>query len=260
MIPASDQERSLVSSSADSNDPTRDYLNKMRHYDAPHATDIVLDASGMMLLQSIVARLDRLQKNIGHGHFYLLSFDEALKHAQKSSIGSFTREEKEFLDAIFHTDASRYGFLDSKPLTSLTASIPRAHIVKVAGMGNYLYRGDALETWNSITRTMGSEVILTSGIRGIIKQMHLFLLKALNNGGNLSLASRSLAPPGYSYHAVGDFDVGQRGFGIHNFTSSFTESDVFHKLSDLGFISMRYPQDNFLGVRFEPWHVKVAHS
>ncbi len=51
---------------------------------------------------------------------------------------------------------------------------------------------------------------LTSGVRGVAKQFILFLAKAEANGGNLSLASRSLAPPGYSYHGVGDFDVGEK--------------------------------------------------
>jgi LAS superfamily LD-carboxypeptidase LdcB len=74
---------------------------------------------------------------------------------------------------------------------------------------------------------LGNKVILTSGIRSIIKQLTLFLNKAYKNNGNISLASRSLAPPGYSYHAIGDFDVGQVGFGVANFTEKFTTTKVF---------------------------------
>jgi len=72
------------------------------------------------------------------------------------------------------------------------------------------------------------------------------------------MASRSLAPPGYSFHGVGDFDVGKKGYGIDNFTEKFTKTDVYKKLNDLGYIRFRYHQDNYLGVRFEPWHIKVV--
>ena len=58
----------------------------------------------------------------------------------------------------------------------------------------------------------------------------LFLSKAHESKGNLSMASRSLAPPGYSYHGISDFDVGQVGFGVNNFTEKFTDTDVFKKL------------------------------
>ena len=92
----------------------------------------------------------------------------------------------------------------------------------------------------------------------IVKQFVLFLAKAYRNNGNLSLASRSLAPPGYSYHGVGDFDIGQAGYGAANFTDRFTETNVFRSLSRLGYVDLRYEKDNRLGVRFEPWHIKAV--
>ncbi len=92
----------------------------------------------------------------------------------------------------------------------------------------------------------------------MIKQFLLFLNKAYNYDGNLSLASRSLAPPGYSYHGIGDFDVGQVGLGADNFTQRFTTTEVYRKLKDLGYIKIRYVEDNMLGVRFEPWHINVG--
>jgi LAS superfamily LD-carboxypeptidase LdcB len=100
--------------------------------------------------------------------------------------------------------------------------------------------------------------VLTSGVRSIVKQLYLFMRKAERADGNLSLASRSLAPPGYSFHAIGDFDVGKRGLGGANFTQAFARTDVYRRLVDLGFVEMRYPQQNLLGVRFEPWHIRVA--
>jgi LAS superfamily LD-carboxypeptidase LdcB len=109
-----------------------------------------------------------------------------------------------------------------------------------------------------IRRALGDDLVLTSGLRSVTKQFMLFLSKAARSGGNLSQASRSLAPPGYSFHGVGDFDVGQRGYGSDNFTWRFTESPVYAKLIDLGFTRLRYTEKNALGVRFEPWHIKVV--
>ena len=48
----------------------------------------------------------------------------------------------------------------------------------------------------------------------MVKQMHLFLAKPRQSNGNLSKASSSLAPPGYSFHGIGDFDVGKIGLGL----------------------------------------------
>lgn len=244
----------------DASTAVRDYLYKMRNFDEVHPTDIILSPEQFALLCGLVDRLGRLQRHIGHGFFYILSMDEALRYARRPSIGAFTRQELDFIESVFHADAAAYGFLGKKPLTSLTSSIPSREVFKVPGMGNYVYRGAPLSTWETIRKIMGDQVVLTSGVRGIVKQLHLFLAKAQSSNGNLSLASRSLAPPGYSFHGVGDFDVGQRGYGIRNFTSDFTQCEVFRELEERGFITLRYPRDNFLGVRFEPWHVKVASA
>jgi LAS superfamily LD-carboxypeptidase LdcB len=111
--------------------------------------------------------------------------------------------------------------------------------------------------YEKLRKRVGDQLYLTSGIRGVVKQFLLFLDKAHNNNGNLSLASRSLAPPGYSYHGIADFDVGQTGFGALNFTGKFTTTEVFKKLEDMDYVTIRYPKDNLKGVRFEPWHIKV---
>ena len=91
-----------------------------------------------------------------------------------------------------------------------------------------------------------------------MKQFLLFFNKAHDSGLNLSMASRSLAPPGYSFHGIGDFDVGQVGFGAANFTERFATTEVFRRLKDQGFVKLRYCRDNLLGVRFEPWHIKAT--
>ena len=99
---------------------------------------------------------------------------------------------------------------------------------------------------------MGPELLLTSGIRNVVKQMHLFLVKALQSDLNLSKASRSLAPPGHSFHCIGDFDVGKIGLGELNFT------EEFRRMVNLGYIDIRYTDTNLYGVRYEPWHIKIA--
>jgi len=129
--------------------------------------------------------------------------------------------------------------------------------VKIPYSGNYLYKDRSVEIFESIKRELGDQVVLTSGVRSVMKQFLLFLNKVYNSDGNLSLASRSLAPPGYSFHGNGDFDVGQAGYGKLNFTSHFTETEVYKRLSEMGYLKLRYPQNNRLGVRYEPWHIKI---
>ena len=82
---------------------------------------------------------------------------------------------------------------------------------------------------------------------------------------NLSAVSRSLAPPGYSWHAQHDFDIGLKSgkFKPYNFRKEFILTPLFVTLFSKGFIhlrDLRYQQDNELGVRFEPWHIQVGSS
>ena len=67
----------------------------------------------------------------------------------------------------------------------------------------------------------------------------------LNNSGKFYLTYRN------------PFDVGQKGYGKLNFTGTFTETEVYKRLSELGYLQLRYPADNQLGVRYEPWHIKI---
>lgn len=239
-------------------DHIKDYLYKMRLFDEYHQEDFHLDCKRYGLLESSLRRLKRLQLTVGHGNFHLLNFDDALKIARNySRVGRFPKAELHFLEMIFHESAALYGFFGEKPLKNLTTRIKRHEVAKVPHTGNYLYKGLSVETYKKVKQALGDQVILTSGVRSIVKQFLLFLNKAYKSKGNLSLASRSLAPPGYSFHGIGDFDVGQVGFGAANFTERFTTTKVYRKLAHLGYVKLRYEQDNLLGVRFEPWHIKV---
>jgi hypothetical protein len=236
----------------------KDYLHKMDNFDHPHSGDIILEKKQLALLNACVSRLKRLQSMAGHGNFNILSFDEGLAIAHRyPKVGSFTKEELDFLEKIFYSDSAIYGFWGEKPIDSITTRINERKVVNISGSGNYLYKGKPREMYEKLRKRVGDQLYLTSGIRGVVKQFLLFLDKAHNNNGNLSLASRSLAPPGYSYHGIADFDVGQTGFGALNFTGKFTTTEVFKKLEDMDYVTIRYPKDNLKGVRFEPWHIKV---
>ena len=239
-------------------DHIKDYLHKMTNFNQPHADDIIIDDMTYRLLKSTVKRIRRLQRCVGHGNFQILGWDDGLKIARHyPQVKKFSKEEISFLEMIFFSHAKRYGFFGQKPLKKLTYRINRKNVAKIPYTGNYLYKGLSLEIYNKVKQQVGDQLILTSGIRSVMKQFLLFLNKAYKNNGNLSLASRSLAPPGYSFHGIGDFDVGQAGLGSANFTDRFAATRVYSRLNDLGYLKFRYPQQNMLGVRFEPWHIKI---
>ncbi|MCB1644121.1 MAG: M15 family metallopeptidase [Pseudomonadales bacterium] len=235
------------------------YLEKMRDFDSHDSKDVMLEPERYPLLVNTFKRLDRVQNLVGHGNFNIVSFDEMVSYGkQYASVGEFTPQELAFIDELFSEEASRYGFFGEKVTARLTEKVSDKDRVKVRGTGHFLFRGDSETFYQKLRKDMGSSIVLTSGIRSVVKQTHLFLAKTIQSKGNLSRASRSLAPPGHSFHGVGDFDVGKVGFGSRNFTADFAETPEFKKLVDLGYVNIRYPKNNLLGVRYEPWHIKVV--
>jgi len=240
-------------------DHIRDYIHKMKHFDSPHRDDIKIDRAGYHTFKSMVKRLNRLEEVVGHGRFHILGFDEGISLARDFSfIGEFPREELDLMEDLFYRDAAQYGFLGDKTLPGITDRINKNDVIYISQQGNYLYKGRSFEMFKKMRQQAGENVTLTSGVRGVMKQFLLFLNKAYKNQGNLSLASRSLAPAGYSFHGNGDFDVGQAGFGALNFTEKFTTTDAYQNLCDLGYLTLRYELDNLVGVRFEPWHIRIT--
>lgn len=234
-------------------------LRKIADFDRPWDDDHWLGAERRPLLRAVVERLDRAQRLIGHGHFNIVGFDELLRYARNHpAIGAFPAAETAFLDEVFHADPTIYGFFGAKVTTGMTEEITRRTVRKIGGTGHYLLRGASLEQYERIRQDLGDRVFLTSGVRSVVKQFHLFLAKAVVTDGNLSQASRSLAPPGFSYHAAGDFDVGKTGAGLDNFTEAFARTDEYRRMIDLGYVDIRYTERNPYGVRHEPWHIKVA--
>ncbi len=236
----------------------KDYLHKMHNFDAHHPGDLYVSPARAPIFHSVRNRLLRVQRTVGYGNFHLIGFDEVLQVARGySRVGTFPGRELDFIEEMFYRDAAEYGFLGPKAIRNLTEHIHRSSTVKIHRTGNHLYRGSPVALYHKLRKKVGSDAILTSGIRSVMKQFLLFLNKAQGSELNLSMASRSLAPPGYSFHGTGDFDVGQAGFGAANFTERFTTTGVFRRLTDQGFVKLRYCRNNFLGVRFEPWHIKV---
>lgn len=234
-------------------------LEKVRNFENEFVDDIYLNEDKRKLLHSLALRLEKLQSVVGHGNFNVLSLDHAIRYGRKySKMGRFTREELTFMDEIFETRASDYGFFGDKVSAKMSDMVPSKEIIKVPYSGHYLFRDVSLAYYEKLKGDVGRNVILTSGIRSNIKQMYLFLNKTIASDYNLSKASRSLAPPGHSYHGVGDFDVGRIGWGAKNFTGQFAQTDEFKRMEDLGYIQIRYTADNQLGVRYEPWHIKVV--
>lgn len=243
----------------DEGEEVKDYLHRMRFPDNHYAQDYLASEKNRPTLDQVCERLKRIQRIVGYGNFNIISFDEAIKTARRyGRVGAFKTAETELIEQLFYADAGIYGFSGEKPMEKLTESISLKDVSKIPGTGHYLFRGKPMELYDDIRRSIGDQLILTSGIRGVVKQMALFLDKASRHEGNLSLASRSLAPPGYSFHGTGDFDVGRSGWGSLNFTEAFARTKEFKRLTDLGYIDIRYPINNRLGVRFEPWHIKIG--
>ena len=237
----------------------RDNLQKIKNFNQTFSEDVFLSGRKRMISETILNKITKVQKLIGFGNFNLISFDEMLNYARRfNQIGRFSKTELAVIDEIFFYDANKYGFHGNKVIKDLTSKINKKDTIKIAGSGHYLFQGDALTKFNSLKKDVGPDLILTSGVRSVVKQLQLFLAKLHASDGNLSLASRSLAPPGHSYHGIGDFDVGKKGFGKLNFTAQFSNTEEYKKLIELKYIDIRYTKNNNIGVRYEPWHIKVV--
>ena len=222
------------------------------------STDIYLSRDEWKLLISVNNRLKRVKNYVGYANFNLISFNDALLYGRHyPKIGAFTKEELEFTDKLFYEDPSKYGFYGEKITLSITNTIKKKDVKKIPRTGHYLFRGKAQQDYEFLKDDVGHSIILTSGVRNVVKQLSLYCNKIYSCGGNMTKASISIAPPAYSYHTISDFDVGRKGWGHKNFTADFATTHEFKKMKELSYIGMRYNKNNKDGVRFEPWHVEV---
>ncbi len=223
-----------------------------------NTTDVYLSRDEFIILTSVNSRLKRLKRFVGFANFNLISFNKALIYGRNYSIiGSFTKEEIALMDRLFYEKPSDYGFYGHKTCLNLDNRILKADVTKIPRTGHYLFKGKPEKDYKNIVHDVGDSLILTSGVRNVMKQLSLYTNKIYNCGGNMTRATNSIAPPSYSYHTISDFDVGRKGWGYKNFTSQFALTNEFKKMTKLEYIGMRYTKDNRDGVRFEPWHVEV---
>ena len=220
--------------------------------------DTYLSIEDMKTLDILNNRLKRVRRFVGFANFNILSFDEMLFYARNySSIGRFSKKEIAFIEKLFYDEPSQFGFYGKKTVDKISQKISRKDIQKISHSGHYIFKGKPLDDYHRIIKDVGSNLILTSGIRNVVKQLSLYVSKVKSLNGNLSKASSIIAPCGYSYHTVSDFDIGKKGWGGKNFTAAFARTEEFAKMRKLDYVSIRYTINNKDGVRFEPWHVKV---
>lgn len=243
-----------------------EYAEEQRHtsvIDEVEATtnkpDVILSEQEFSLLISTSNRIVAVRNYVGFGNFNLISWDDLLAFARNvPAIGAFTTAEVGFMETLFSRDASTLGFLGERTAHQLTDAVKRSEVIGIPRSGHFLRSGGSYELFQKMQTELGETLILTSGIRGIPKQFDLFLDRVRRTQGNLTEAAHSLAPPGYSFHAVEDFDVGKYGLGLANFSAAFAETDLFAKLQRMPEVQIRYEQNNRFGVRFEPWHIRVS--
>ncbi len=223
-----------------------------------NSNDIYLSYGEFATLKSLNSRLKRLRRFIGYANFNIVSFHNALYYARNySKIGTFTKPELALIEKLFYEDQAQYGFFGAKTCSNMNNTISRKDIVKIPHTGHFLFKGKPQEDYAKIKRDIGDVLILTSGVRNVVKQLSLFANKIYNCGGNITKATIQIAPPAYSYHTISDFDVGRVDWGYRNFTADFAKTKEFEKMRKLDYIGMRYKKNNSDGVRFEPWHVEV---
>ncbi len=223
-----------------------------------NTNDIYLTQEDYILLVSVNNRLKRLKNYIGFANFNLVSYNDALFYARNyHKIGAFSKQELAFIDKLFNEDPSKYGFYGQRTCSDINNKIAKKDVKKIPYTGHFVFKGKPQDDYENLVSDVGDTLILTSGIRNFVKQLSLYTNKIYNSQGNMTIASRSIAPPSYSYHTISDFDVGKKGWGHKNFTADFASTYEFSKMKKLNYIGMRYNKNNKDGVRFEPWHVEV---
>ena len=220
--------------------------------------DLFLENRFIQPMNSVRKKLKYVQRYVGYGNFNIISFDDASRVLRNSPTAKrFTKEELEFIEYVFYYKPESHGFYGNRITTNLTNTINKKEIKKIPYTGHYLFKGKPVETYESMKKDIGKTLIMTSGVRSVVKQMKLYLDKLYSVRYNLSEASKSIAPPAFTYHSIGDFDVGKKGFGVANFTARFAATPEFNEMRKLKYINMRYTMNNKDGVRYEPWHVKI---
>lgn len=223
------------------------------------SSDIYLSKEDFVTLTTLRERFKRLKRFVGYANFNIISYNSSIFYARNySSIGRFTHAEIQLMERFFYEDPVRYGFYGERTVENISHAIKRKDLKKISRSGHFIFKGDSLESYNRLQHDVDTkDIILTSGVRSVVKQMRLFVDKLYRNKGNLTKTTNAIAPPAYSYHSTGDYDLGKKGFGFANFTPRFALTKEYNELKKLSYIEMRYTMLNNDGVRYEPWHIKA---
>ncbi len=223
------------------------------------SSDIYLTHEDFITLGILRERFKRLKRFVGYANFNIISYNSSIFYARNySSIGKFSKEEIYLMERFFYEDPSRYGFYGERTVENISDYIKKKDLQKISRSGHFIFKGTSLESYNRLQHDVDTHnIILTSGVRSVIKQMRLFVDKLYRNKGNLTRTTNAIAPPAYSYHSTGDYDLGKKGFGFANFTPRFALTKEYRELKKIPYIEMRYTLLNKDGVRYEPWHIKA---
>lgn len=220
--------------------------------------DIYISKKEIPIFKSIVRKLNQAQRIIGYKNFTIISFDQLLYYAKYySKIGAFSKDEIDFIEKMFYEDPTKYHFYGKRTVKNLTDKINKKEIVAIPRTGQYLFKEHSEKIYKQMIKDVDN-IYLTSGIRSVVKQMKLQFNKIYTCSGNVTKATFSIAPIGYSYHSIGDFDVGKHGWGAKNFTASFGDTLEYKHITKLKYIKIRYTKHNKDGIRYEPWHMEIV--
>lgn len=221
-------------------------------FDKELVKSIQNEKESLIHYKEILKKLVQAKRQVGFTDFNIISFEELLKEVY------LTHKEKTVFEELFYTDATTFGFHDMRISALLNEKISKREVVKIPRTGHYLYRGKPHTTYNKIQKDLHGSIVLTSGVRSNVKQTYLFLNKLLACGGDFNETSKSVAPPGHSFHLAGDFDIGKQGFGMKNFSTALIKTDAYQELLELNYIKLRYGQKSSSSVKYEPWHLKIV--
>ena len=153
--------------------------------------DVFLAKKHHRVFNSVRKKVSYVQRHVGYGNFNIISFDQAYKVLRYAKgIKRFTKEELDFIEYIFYYEPTYHGFYGDRITTQLTSKINKKEVKKIPYTGHYLFRGKPEETYYKMKDDIGRTLILTSGVRSVVKQLKLFLDKLHSVDMNLSKTSR----------------------------------------------------------------------
>ena len=79
--------------------------------------DIWLRDDQKVVFESVIKKLEMVERTVGYANFNLISFDETLKIAKSfPKIGAFTPAEIAYIEEVFYTDPAIYGFYGKRTI------------------------------------------------------------------------------------------------------------------------------------------------